>query len=260
MIYIEAYQVCDELLLKKIRQEYKGVLLSETATDLLYSYKNGYIFLLSYGVVVFGNVDEIDQTNFLQMLRAFHQNDHLVNGFQEDFKISIKPELDAPVFAYNELIVPELDNDVLRITLLQVAQSTALDYYQASAQSLLDETTVLVNQLEEFGSLRISKKKLLKTIGKTLNTKNRIFDNLYILDSPPIVWEKEQVGKINAGLYKTFDLGVRFREIDYLLKMVESNLSLFIDLTNERESHRLEWVIIILILIEVFHLFLSGFF
>ena len=75
-----------------------------------------------------------------------------------------------------------------------------------------------------------------------------------------MVWENEFLGKVNDGLTQTFDISIRFKELEYMLKRVESNLSVFVELTNAKESKRLEWIIIILIFIEILHLFLSRFF
>lgn len=142
------------------------------------------------------------------MLTKYYIN-HLDNRLQEDFIIE-KKEILHPEFLYNSLSVSEINDDIIRIAILQVAQSLALDFYQDVAQQLFDDTVHLTNQLETYGRLKISKRKLLKFIGKTLNTKNRIIDNLYIYDTPPVVWEDETLGKVNDGLTKTFDISIRF--------------------------------------------------
>ncbi|MGZ3921355.1 MAG: RMD1 family protein [Bacteroidia bacterium] len=171
-----------------------------------------------------------------------------------------KKRTSQPGFSYNTLFVNDINNDVLRIAMLHVAQSLGLDFYQETAQQLFDDTVNLTNQLETFGKLNVSKRNLLKFIGKTLNTKNRIIDNLYIYDAPAVVWDNEYLGKVNDGLTKTFDISIRFKELEYMLKRVENNLSVFVELTNAKESKRLEWIVIILIFIEILHLFFSRYF
>ena len=95
----------------------------------------------------------------------------------------------------------------------------------------------------------------LQFIGKTLSIKNSIIDDLYIFDAPDIVWENELLGRIDEAIKRTLDIRMRYRDIDYKLKIVHENLTVFTDLMQNRESTRLEWVIIGLILIEVVHLF-----
>jgi required for meiotic nuclear division protein 1 len=66
--------------------------------------------------------------------------------------------------------------------------------------------------------------------------------------------------RIDKGLKKNLDLKMRYQDIDYKLKIVQDNLTLFTDLLQNRESTRLEWIVIILILIEVFDIMIKKFF
>ncbi len=258
MIRIIAYQIAENTNIKKFKAEYTGELINSNSFELFYKYEQGYVFVLNYGVVVFANVDDLQRSTFISLLTKYCVN-HLENRLQEDFIIE-KKEISQPDFSYNSLSVNEINDDVIRIAMLQVAQSLALDFYQEVAQQLFENSVNLTNQLEMHGRLKISKRKLLKFIGKTLNTKNRIIDNLYIYDTPSVVWEDEFLGKVNDGLTKTFDISIRFKELEYMLKRVENNLSVFVELTNAEESKRLEWVVIILIFIEILHLFINDIF
>ena len=258
MIRIIAYQIAENTNIKKFKVEYDGLLINSNSFELFYNYEQGYVFILNYGVVVFANVDDAQRKTFISLLTQYCTN-HLENHLQEDFIIE-KKEIAQPEFSYNSLSVSQINDDVIRIAMLQVAQSLALDFYQEAGQHLFDDTVNLTNQLEVYGRLKISKRNLRKFIGKTLNTKNRIIDNLYIYDTPSVVWEDEFLGKVNDGLTKTFDISIRFKELEYMLKRVENNLSVFVELVNSEESKRLEWIIIILIFIEILHLFLSGLF
>ena len=258
MIRIIAYQIAENTNIKKFKNEFTGSLINSTSFELFYEYEKGYVFVLNYGVVVFANVDDVQRSAFIALLTPYCTN-YLENRLQEDFVIE-KKEIPQPEFSYNSLSVSQINPDVIRIVMLQVAQSLALDFYQDVAQHLFDNMIKLTNQLEEHGKLKISKRNLLKFIGKTLNTKDRIIDNLYIYDTPSVVWEDEFLGKVNGGLTQTFDISIRFKELEYMLKSVETNITVFVELANAEESKRLEWIIIILIFIEILHLFISQFF
>lgn len=258
MIHIAAYQVAENIYIKKFKAEYTGDLINSTSFELFYKYNTGYIYVLNYGVVVFANIEEIYRSTFIKLLKDYCENP-LEKRHSEDFNIYESQEK-SPVFSYNTLSVPKIDDNLIRIAMLQVAQSTALDFYLERSQQLFDETAKLTNQLEKHGKLLITRKNLLQFIGKTLNTKNRIIDSLYVFDADPLVWEDELLGNVNAGLAKMFDIHTRFKELEYMLKNVESNLSTFIELNDTNTSHRLEWIIIILILFEVFHLIFSWFY
>ena len=64
----------------------------------------------------------------------------------------------------------------------------------------------------------------------------------------------------HKGLMKHFDLRVRFSEIEYTLKKIEANLSVFREISNQRQSNMLEWIIITLIMVEIVNLFISKIF
>ena len=139
--------------------------------------------------------------------------------------------------------------------MLNTSQSVALDQYSEITQQLLEETNEHTQYLEKKGKLNISGIKLKKFIGKVLNIKNQISENLYIFDEPESTWENEQLNRLNLELKQTFDLKIRYRNIHEQLGIIKENLELFKDIWDHRESSRLEWVIIILILVEVLDLF-----
>ena len=118
----------------------------------------------------------------------------------------------------------------------------------------------LRRRLERKGTLDISGRNLKKYIGKTLNLKNRIAENLYIFDSPPETWDDEQLNKIDTELKRTFDLQERFRNISEGLQIVKENLELFKDLLQYKNSNMLEWIIIVLIAVEVLNLIVDKLF
>lgn len=250
-VHIVAYQVVENVQIKKFRSEYTGELISSSSFELFYRYKAGYIYILNYGIVVFADVDEIDRSNFIRLLKSYGER-NIGEAYQEDFIIE-KADISNPIFSYNSLSISEINSDIIRVVMLQVAQSAALDFYLEKSQQIFDETARLTTQLEIYGKLKGSKKMLLHIIGKALNTKNKIINDLYVIDAPPSVWENELLGKVNDGLNKVFDINTRFKEIEYMLKSVESNLSIFIELIDTKVNQRLEWIIIILILIEVIH-------
>jgi uncharacterized Rmd1/YagE family protein len=136
--------------------------------------------------------------------------------------------------------------------MLNIAQSVALEFYETLSDNLITSSKEYILELEKRGRLSISKINLLKYIGKVLNVKNSIVDNLYILDDPNLVWDNEDLNLLNRNLKANFDIIPRFKDLDYRLGIVEDNLKLFTDVLNVRESSRLEWIVIILIAIEIF--------
>jgi required for meiotic nuclear division protein 1 len=114
--------------------------------------------------------------------------------------------------------------------------------------------------LELSGKLSISRKNMLKFVGRALNTQNDIADNIYIFDAPEQVWDDEYLDKLHRGLKKHFDLHIRFSEVEYTLRIIEENLSVFREISNQTENSTLERIVILLILVEVLNLVISKLF
>ena len=126
--------------------------------------------------------------------------------------------------------------------MLNTSQSVALDRYLEITEQLLEETNVHTKLLERKGKLNISGTNLKRFIGKVLNIKNEISENLYIFDSPDSTWENEDLNRLDMELKQTFDLKDRYRYISERIGIIKEDLELFKDIMEHRESSRLEWI------------------
>jgi uncharacterized Rmd1/YagE family protein len=258
MLRVLSYQIADSLDIKLFRAAFKAELLHSDADELFYKTGNDeFVYVFKYGVVCFLNYDPIRIGEFLHLITPYCKN-LFAEQLNEEFLI----ETNAPEnkIGYNKIEIVSAKIEVLRLIMLNVSQSVALDYYSEQTNKLLEEANYHTQSLEKRGRLEISGNALKKYIGKTLLLKNRISENLYIFDSPPETWEDESLNKIDLGLKKTFDLQERFRNVSEGLQIVKDNLELFKDLLQYRNSTLLEWIIIILILVEVLNLLISKVF
>ncbi|HKL03578.1 MAG TPA: RMD1 family protein, partial [Cryomorphaceae bacterium] len=149
------------------------------------------------------------------------------------------------------------DDAVNKMIMLHLAQSVVLDHFFYSSQGLLTEIKEHTQYMQEKGKIRLGQKDTLRFIGKTLSAKNHIAENLYILDSPEQTWNDEYLEALHAKLKNYLDQAQRYRVIENTLRIAEENLSIYASYNDHRESSRLEWIIIILIVIEVIDTFAS---
>jgi len=253
-IHVVAFHIAESININDFRKEFTGKLISSTTSDLYYEFEDGGLLnIFSYGVAVFANIKDVEMSRTLTYLNAFCSN-KLEARIDETYEIKVGDQIH---FGYKALSVTILSLDVLRMSMFNLAQSVALDYYGKISEELLTEVKKFTNQLVVKGKINISKKNMLRFIGRTLNTKNLITENLYIFDSPDMVWEDEYLDKINTGLIKCFELRNRYREIESTFKSIEDNLHVFMEMYYHRESKMLEWIVIVLILIEVINMLIS---
>jgi uncharacterized Rmd1/YagE family protein len=255
-MHITAFFLGDQILLSRFREAYTGVLLQESPSEAFYRVdQEGYLYVFDYGAVVFANVPDSERSRHLALLQPFCVNP-LPEKLRDDFEVHLRPG-EPMEFQFETLVVPTVDENVVRIVLLNLAQTVTLDYYAERARTILRDIQRFAHEMETRGDIRITRRNMLRFIGRTLNSKNRIIENLFIFESPDLTWDDEYLDRIHRGLARTFELQSRFREIEYTFKVIEDNLSVFRELFLHRESTHLEIIIIVLICIEVVDLFIS---
>jgi uncharacterized Rmd1/YagE family protein len=255
-IKLTAFLIANQLDVKGIKSFLDIKASAETSSELFYKFSESkYQYYFNFGVVVFAGFTEEEMRYAIKTVSPY-QRAPLTNVLRDDFEIELSSGKETS-FDFDKAIVGRVDNQVIRIAMFNLAQSVAIDYHHLVAENLLTEVKGFSGQLEHTGTLKIGRKKMLQFLGRALNTQNDIAENIYIFDAPDQVWDDEYLDKLHKGLNKHFDLRLRFSELEYTLRIIEDNLTVFREISNHRESSRLEWIIIILILFEVFDLIIS---
>jgi uncharacterized Rmd1/YagE family protein len=252
MLKVVSYQVADSIDIRLLRSEFAAEVYRADTDELFYVIgEDKYLYVFKYGIVSLLNYNETEATALLRMLQPYCRNP-VADKLTEEFDINIGAT--RYKLGFNQVDLPDPTPEKLRLIMLNVSQSVAIDHYERQTSLLLEETNRYTQMLEKKGRLNIGSTALKKQIGRTLNLKNRIAENLYIFDSPEETWEDEELNRLDLGLKRTFDLQVRFRSIQDGLSVVKENLELFKDMMQSRNSTLLEWIIILLILVEVVNL------
>jgi len=258
MYSVIALQVAKSLNIRRCKQQLALPICYSDSDELFLS--NGskkYLYLFQYGVIAFFNHTPSEINTILAALEI--GTSYSVDADLHE-TITVEIKAGAQQVTFDRVILPDFEEEALRLVLLNTSQSVALDRYLEITDGLLEETNIYTQSLETTGRLNISGKNLKKFIGRVLNIKNQISENLYIFDSPEVTWENESLNKLNVALKQTFDLKDRYRYIYERTAIIKEDLELFKDIMDHRESSKLEWIIIALILLEVVDLFVFRLF
>jgi uncharacterized Rmd1/YagE family protein len=256
IIKLSAFIVANQLDIKSIKSFFEIKPLADSSSELFYSFgPDKFQYFTNYGVVAFSGYSEVEVKYAIKTIQPF-QKDQLNQSLGDEFQVRVTAGSDI-IFNFNEVVVGRVDERIIRIAMLHLAQSVALDFYNSISEGLLEEIKTFTHRLESTGKLKIGRKNMMKFLGKALNTQNDIAENIYIFDTHDLTWEDEYLDKLYQGLIKHFDLRMRFSEIEYTLKIIDNNLTVFREISHQRESSLLEYIIILLILVEVFDLFIS---
>ena len=253
MYPVIALQLAKSFPIRQCRQKLALPILYSDSDELFLS--NGaekFVYVFQYGVLCFFNHSPEDINKVVKGLlpnaQAWQEQE-----LSETMKVVVQAGTQKVDF--DQVILPCFDPEAIRLVMLHTSQSVALDKYLEITDLLLEETNRYTKSLEIKGKLNISGVKLKKFIGKVLNIKNQISENLYIFDAPDSTWENEALNNLNTALKQSFDIKDRYRYIFERIGIIKEDLELFKDIMDHKESSKLEWIIIILILVEVVDLF-----
>jgi required for meiotic nuclear division protein 1 len=278
MYSIISYKIADGIKLRELRNaNQKGVIFS-TEKELFYQIsKMRYISIFNYGVVSFFNIEEPKMEELKKRIYPFCENKFKVENKDEYF---IDNNAEKIKYQYNRIEMPKYNLFVLRLVMFHVAQSIALTNYFEQTKRVLEETNRHTLVLGKKGIISLKGRTLKKFLGKTLQIKNQIVENLYILDFAPgsngdesniemsalmkeslsqyLYWKSYMEIDIDEGMKEALVMQYRSEMIYEELKIIKEQIDLFSDTLQHSANIKLEWVIIVLVAYEVIDLIIKN--
>jgi uncharacterized Rmd1/YagE family protein len=153
----------------------------------------------------------------------------------------------------------ELENDRLDTTLAKIAfssglaRSPKLAVLETDLEYLLQESKATLNVLAAGSQNKLKRSSILKMTGQLLNLRSQLNHYSDITEElPDMFWESESVleeyyNQIGATLSVRRRIEILNKRIDY----AHENVSVLREMISEKYGHRLEWIIIALITVEV---------
>jgi required for meiotic nuclear division protein 1 len=259
---ITAINTAENIDFINFRPSVGGNLISYSNSELFFRVsEDQYISIFQNGVVVFTNYTQSEISAFLSSVQGYMVNPQ--NQTSETVELLLTDTKN--VYSENSIIyIPmEFDNqNLIKLMMNDVVQILGIDFYSKITEKLLGEIKTFAAILEKKGRIILSKKDRNKFIGSCLSTKNRIAENLYIFDTPDIVWGDESLEKVHNVLMATYNLKPKLKELEYTLTVINENLQIFMEIFEHTRASTLEIVVILLIMIEIlnsltekFHIF-----
>lgn len=252
-----AIYLAPELVINKVKDVLKYKLVQEKRERLVYEAAHKkYIFIYSFGAVVFYDVEENIQSEIINTLKLFDMG-KVKNEISEEYLVI---EHSKNSVEFNNIRLKSIDMDKLKLIALILAQSVALENYEHQVEKIIDSFSALNKQLKDKGKLKVSDKELMKIIGTNSSIIEMIISKLALLEKPASTWENEENASLFNRLHLMFEIEERFGHIEYKLDFIESNSELMLDMIANRRAAMLELVIIGLFVIDLIVIIYEIFF
>lgn len=208
-------------------------------------------YLYYFGAVVFFNCNESAIDEFYTAIKRLTNSVRRPkeSACTEQFSLRIDETTGVSV-SNNEAVMPWEQPVYVDIIASALAKSVALEQIEMLLDIVFDRTEEIIARLDR-GELAVQDSQLAKTASSILNFKFRSISHIMILDKPDITWEVEEADKLYSTLANLFELQLRYSQIRHKSDTLLDINSVFSGLSHARRSARLEWIIIILIAIEI---------
>ncbi|KAI3324714.1 Sad1-interacting factor 3 [Xylariaceae sp. AK1471] len=221
------------------------------------------MFVFSYGVVVFWNFTEQQEKAILAditfaesetgvslVARPLEQSDFETEEFHFEYNDDVKrPRI------FNDMItlLPRSDH-MVRLTISHaIAQSTKLCFFEERMSETLADAQDVPKRLALTGQLNMTRKEIVKILGRLFKSRVEINLSSNILDVPNFFWDSEPT------LHPLYVAIRDYLEIDPRTKVLNERCRVFLDLAeilsdsvNDSKMSAITWIVIILIIVSIF--------
>ncbi len=213
--------------------------------------KNQYAALYRFGSIVYFNFDSTKHFTEILQKDALLRND-TVRSEQFDIVLTDNhPTEETQTVTGDYCLVDQLDMNNVAVISNIMAQTVALDSYSDIVDDLLHNFASINSTVTKTGSFSSTdKSSLFKTVAQNNSIFIDMISKIGIKDRSDTVWNMTKYETIHYGLKEEFEIEDRFQNIEFKLNLIQKNAKFFLEVLHHQKSNNLEWIIVVLILLE----------
>jgi len=212
-----------------------------------YGQDEGDIFYFSYGTVVMWGLTEEGEKAILADVKPFEENPNdTIESEESRYSVGT-----AAKILKDDITLPA--SDVLTKLAFShgLAQSVKLSVFEKVIERRIESSRKAPISLAKHGRIPMSRNQLARMMGQIIVDRNSINLHSDILDTPEFFWEYSDLEPLYRLIAQDLDITARVSVLNRRLDIVKDLFELLSNEMDRRHSARLEWIIIMLIFIEV---------
>ena len=208
----------------------------------------GAAVLFRYGVVVLFGLSAVEELAFLKDIDRF-----VIQPFSKYEAEEVRLCLSSAMSEQGGDCLPLDEFNVSRMQVVAsvLAKSVILAHYEKELSQTFDRIEPLAISMQHGGSLKHKGRDLLAHIGDVLMIQGRMVGRVEISEKPELLWEEPQYERLYLRMAEEYELVERHRALERKLDLVSKTAGTLLDLLQDRRTLRVEWYIVILIVVEI---------
>jgi uncharacterized Rmd1/YagE family protein len=210
----------------------------------------GAAVLFRYGVVVLFNLQAVEEAAFVAALASFIE-DPAADPEQETIEIRVAAEGEEHIDPAGVLHLRGLSIEHLQLIAHALAKSVILASDEAGVARAFDRIEPVALALRQTRRDTVPSRELLSHIGDVLLTRHRVVGRVEVTEKPDLLWDHPELERLYLRLHEEFELPERDRALSRKLNLISQTATTALALVQNRSSLRVEWYIVILIVVEI---------
>ncbi len=206
-------------------------------------------FVFDYGVCVLCSYDYESEKRLIDTLLKYAVN--ALEPFIEEELDYQKGAEDGIRIRHDLIDIGDVSELVCLSLAHALAQSTKLASFESSIEETIKKTKYIPETLARKGSIALSRTRLAKERGRVYLEKSHIILQFNLLDTPEFIWEYPELEHYYLALSRYLEITPRATVLENRLEVIQELLEMMADEQKHSHSSMLEWIIIILIAIEI---------
>lgn len=207
----------------------------------------GEVWLFDYGVIIFWGISEDQKQALLSKLEQFVVDENTAPEFEQySFEVAqeVRMRADQIQFANEDAMERLAVSHAL-------AQSVKLAMFESLAQKVILDHEYIPRALATTGNIPMTRKKIAKSRGVLFSARGDILLNFNLLDTPEFFWDYPEHEPLYNVVSRYLDIKSRITVLDKKLEAIHELLDMLANEQNHKHSSTLEWIIIVLIALEI---------
>ena len=234
---------------KVLENDLRGKLLEDKPLLVRFSPQK-MVGVFDYGAIVFFDVEREERRDIIDRLKPFASRENKQYS-EDDFTLNLGARTKKPE-GTDELVVKELNRDIALVVGAVLSRSVSVEFYETLVADALKQLEVPIASLQDTGKIPHGERELTKKVGFALAVEQELAYTLSVFDDPDIVWDGgKPIEELYRNLKREFDLEDRIRVIQQKVSIISRSSTFVISRIEGKRSQLLEWIIILLIVLEI---------
>lgn len=215
------------------------------------------IFFFREGTCVLWNANELESSNVLKFLKEFESK-----GYAQSV---IQNESESMCYDYDDSVttLARTRRETFHLTTAEenylekytfsnaMALSVKLGVWENALERYIDSVAYITEDLRNGKKIQMSRADMLRKTGELFELRRLINLSSNLLDTPDFYWDRENLEQVYAQACRYFNIQTRTKVMNEKLNHCVELADLISSNLNDIHHIRLEWMIIILIMVEV---------